>query len=157
MSARLRIGDAAPDFTATDHAGRPFRLHDHRGRPVVLFFYPRDGTPVCTAQMCSFRDAHAELGGLGAVVAGVSPDSDESHRRAAAEHRLPFPLLSDASGALRRLFGVGRWLGVLPGRATFVIDPAGRIRHVDRAPWSGAGHGRRAVTAVRSIAADAAG
>jgi len=86
--ASIQVGDQAPDFTAETHDGRRFTLSEFRGKVVVLFFYPSDGTPVCTAESCAFRDAYADFVAAGAVVIGVSGDSPESHRTFAAEHRL---------------------------------------------------------------------
>lgn len=118
---------------------------------MVVFFYPKDGTPVCTAQACGFRDGHADLARAGAVVVGVSPDSDDSHATTAARHGLPFALISDADGRLHGLFGVGRWMGMLPGRATFVIGPDGVVRHICRSWWRAGAHARGALEAVRRI------
>lgn len=139
------VGQPAPDFACRDQHGNTLRLADLRGRFVVIFFYPKDGTPVCTAQACGFRDRFGELARSGATVIGVSPDSDTSHAATAARHHLPFALVSDADGRLARLFGVGRWLGVLPGRATFVIDPSGVIRLAYRGWWNGARHATEAL------------
>ena len=97
---------------------------------VVLFFYPRDFTPGCTAEACAFRDDYADFVEAGAAVVGVSADSGDSHRRFAQHHDLPFPLVSDADGALRAAYGVDKVWGLLPGRITFVIDRQGIVRHV---------------------------
>ena len=134
----LEPGDPAPDFTAVDDQGNTVKLSDFRGRPVVLYFYPKDHTPGCTAEACRFRDRHAELDALGAVVLGVSPDSVKSHQRFRDKHRLPFRLLSDPDRTLAKAYGVlqdkrlfGRTiLGI--ERTTFVIDGEGRIRAVIR-------------------------
>lgn len=127
----IAVGDKVPSFTLPDQDGKPFRLEDALARgPVVLFFYPKDGTPGCTAEACSFRDASADFQEAGAVVAGVSSDSVASHRRFADEHGLRYPLLADEGGALRKKLGVPRsMLGLLEGRVTYVIDPAGVLRH----------------------------
>lgn len=134
----VREGDPAPDFELTSDDGTAVRLSDFRGRPVVLFFYPKDDTPGCTAEACSFRDAHGELVAEGAVVLGVSGDDVASHRKFAAKHRLPFPLLVDAGHEVARRYGAygvkrryGReYEGVL--RQTFLIDPEGHIARVWR-------------------------
>ncbi len=127
----VRVGDLAPDFARVDHAGRAVRLGDLRGRWVVVFFYPKDNTPACTAQVCAFRDAHADLSVAGATVIGVSGDSDASHQSVASKREVPYHLVSDADGSLRRSWGVPRsLLGLVPGRVTYVIDPGGVVREV---------------------------
>ncbi len=122
-------GRPAPDFELTDQAGQRVRLSSLRGRSVVLFFYPRDESPVCTAEVCHFRDAYAEFGQASAIVLGVSSDSRERHQAFAQAHRLPFQLLADIDGAVRKAYGVKNDLWLLPGRVTFVIGPDGIIRH----------------------------
>lgn len=150
--AALSVGEVAPDFARLDHEGREVRLSGLRGRAVVVFFYPKDNTPVCTAQACAFRDVFAELSAAGAVVIGVSSDSDESHRAVAAKRRLPYHLVSDADGSLRGLWGVPRGLlGLAPGRATYVLDGAGVVREVITS-WLRAGrHAERALEVVRGM------
>src|SRR6185503_1461565 len=114
--AAIHAGDPAPDFAAEAHDGTRFKLSDFRGqKAVVLFFYPSDGTPVCTAEVCAFRDSFADFAEAGAVVIGVSRDSLESHRDFAAKQRLPFLLVSDQDGAIRKSFGVPKTLVILPG------------------------------------------
>lgn len=128
----LQIGDQAPDFTLTTTTGDTFRLSEQRGqRAIVLYFYPKDDTPGCTAEACSFRDQYQDFQDLGAEVVGVSSDSEASHQKFTQKHRLPFPLLADAGGQVRKLYEVPRaLLGLLPGRVTFVIDKAGAIRYI---------------------------
>lgn len=130
---RIREGDAAPDVTLKTHTGRLVSLSAYRGcRPVVIFFYPRDGTPVCTRQACAFRDAYADFTEAGAVVIGVSANTADRHHEFAAEHELPYMLADDSDGRLRKAFGVPRPLGVIPGRVTYVIDRDGIVRHITR-------------------------
>ena len=149
----LQPGERAPDFTALAHNGQRLRLADYQGRNiVVLYFYPMDGTPVCTAQACGFRDAYHELTELGAVVIGVSADSQDRHRAFAGSRELPFLLLSDADGSLRKAYQVPKPLGILPGRVTFVIDKQGIIRHVFAALFSGHRHVAAALRIVRQLA-----
>ncbi len=125
------VGDLAPDFTLMAADGRAVSLADFRGRAeVVLFFYPKDDSPACTAQACSFRDGHEAFREAGAEVIGVSADPAEAHRAFAARHRLPYLLLTDADGALRKLYGVPKTLGLIPGRVTYLIDRRGVVRHV---------------------------
>ena len=125
----LGIGDRLPSFSLEDQNGDLRTPASVQGRWLVLFFYPKDDTPGCTLQACSFRDNHSELRELGALVWGVSGDDTISHRRFADRHSLPFPLLSDPGNTLRRRFGVPRSLGLFPGRVTYVIDGDGIIRH----------------------------
>lgn len=152
MSRRhLRVGDAAPPFVATTGDGSTVRLADYLGqRGVVLFFYPRNGTPVCTKQACAFRDSYAQFVDAGFEVFGVSSGSRDSHRVFADRHRLPFPLISDADGTLRALYGVSNLLGVVPRRTTFVIAPDGTIRLIFSALFASNEHVRRALAAVNS-------
>jgi len=106
-------------------------LHDVLGdRPVVLFFYPEDDTPGCTKQACAFRDDYEEFGKLDAEVIGISSDSVESHKSFAAKYHLPFTLLSDEGGWVRRLYGVPKTFSLFPGRVTYVIDEESVVRHV---------------------------
>ena len=129
----LDVGDPAPDFTATLSNGERFALTDYHGKsPVVLFFYPADFTQGCTEQACAFRDTYEDLRGAGAVLLGISSDTDSSHARFAQEYRLPFPLISDTGRAIIRAYGVERLWGLvpLPKRVTYVIDKEGIIRSV---------------------------
>lgn len=152
----LQIGDKAPDFTAEAHNGETVSLADYRGKQtVVLYFYPRDNTSVCTAQACSFRDAYEDFAKDGAVVIGVSGDSLERHREFAKSKQLPFLLVSDADGSLREKFGVPNMLGLVPRRVTFVIDRDGVIRHVFEAMFSSTPHIEGARKVVRELAAEA--
>ena len=148
----LRIGDAAPDFTATTQYGSTIRLADYRGsRSLVVFFYPADDTPVCTKEACSFRDSYQAFRDAGAEVIGVSGDSAESHQRFAGKHQLSYPLISDKDGSLRKAFGVPKLLGFLPGRTTYVIDREGIVRLVLTAAFSSEGHKREALAAVNKL------
>jgi peroxiredoxin Q/BCP len=143
MKNELQPGDPAPDFTGTIIGG-PFAepqsisLSGLRGKKVVLYFYPMDDTPGCTAQACGVRDRHTDILAKGATIFGVSIDSPQSHAKFAAKHSLPFPLLSDESRAIVEAYGVwveksmyGRkYMGT--ERTTFVIDPEGIILAVHR-------------------------
>ena len=125
------VGDMAPDFTLPSSTGEMVSLSDFRGKSeVVLFFYPKDNTPGCTAQACAFRDSHEAFMEAGAEVIGISSDSEESHRQFAKLWSLPFLLLSDSKGKVRARYGVSRTLGLFPGRVTYLIDRAGVVRHV---------------------------
>ena len=120
-----------------------------RGKPVVVFFYPKDETTICTREACAFRDTHAQFEKASAAVVGVSADPEPSHQAFARHHRLPYRLLSDPDGALAKAFGVPKVLGLLPGRATFVIDRDGIVRLAYSAPFRAADHPRKALEALR--------
>ena len=149
----LQTGDVAPSFALEDQNGQMRRLDDVKDRILVLFFYPKDDTPGCTAEACSFRDHHANLTALGAEVWGVSGDDAVSHRRFAERYQLPFPLLSDNSGILRRSFGVPKTFGLLPARVTYVIDQKGVIQLVFNNLLDGPAHVKEAESVVRSLTA----
>ncbi len=154
---RIGVGDRAPDFELPSHRGDTVRLSDYLGdRVVVLYFYPKDETPGCTAEACAFRDSYEVFTEAGAEVIGVSSDSAESHRRFIAEHNLPFVLVSDANGELRRRYGVRRQLGVLPGRVTYVIDKHGVVRHVFASASNIGGHVNGALEVVEKLHAESA-
>lgn len=128
---RPSVGDMAPDFEAANGEGELVRLSDYHGKKdVVLYFYPKDNTPGCTAEACAFRDRYELITGLGAEVIGISSDSSASHKAFAEQYALPFPLVSDQGGAIRKRFNVPPSLGILPGRVTYVIDKQGVIRHI---------------------------
>jgi peroxiredoxin Q/BCP len=146
---RVKAGDTAPDFSLPDASGKEVRLADFRGRPVVLYFYPKDDTPGCTKEACSFRDQYQDFQDAGAEVIGVSSDSSDSHRKFAARHRLPFVLLSDRGGKLRSAYGVPATLGLLPGRVTFVIDRGGVVRHVFNSQLDATRHVAEALGVLR--------
>ena len=129
-------GKPAPDFTLTSDSGEPVTLSSFRGRPVILYFYPKDDTPGCTTQACGIRDAYGEFERAGAVVLGVSPDSESSHVKFKDKFDLPFTLLADSDHAVAEQYGVwgektfaGKtYLGVQ--RSTFVIDADGNVKKV---------------------------
>ena len=149
----VQIGDRVPDFTLPSQDGTQVSWADFRGnKAVVLFFYPKDGTAICTKEACSFRDAYEDFVQAGAVVIGVSADSAESHRAFASGHRLPFTLLADTDGSLRKTFGVPKTLGFLPGRVTYVIDKEGVVRHVFSSQLAAERHVFEALAVVRQLA-----
>lgn len=151
--ANLKVGERAPAFSAVTSDGREIQLADYLGkRGLVLFFYPMDGTSVCTQEACAFRDSYEKFAQAGAEVIGVSGDSDESHRQFAAQHRLSFPLISDADGSLRKAFGVTKTLGIVPGRVTYVIDKAGVIRLIFSALFASDEHVKQALAALGAAA-----
>ena len=127
----LKVGDELPNFVAIDTNGVAFDSSKLIGKqPVVIYFYPKDNTPGCTAQACSFRDNYQIFKDLGAEVIGVSADSVTSHVKFKSKYQLPFILLSDADKKLRKLFGVPNSFIFLPGRQTYVVDHKGIIQMV---------------------------
>jgi peroxiredoxin Q/BCP len=150
---RVEVGDVAPDFTLPSHSGEQVSLRDvlQRG-PVVLYFYPKDETPGCTAEACSFRDSYEAFRDAGAEVIGVSSDSIDAHERFASRHGLPFILLADAGGAVRKRYGVRATLALIPGRVTFVIDREGVVRHVFSSQTNMQRHVDEALAALGEIA-----
>ncbi len=129
---KVGVGDVAPDFTLPSQSGKEVSLRDFIGRKraIVLFFYPKDDTPGCTKEACSFRDGYEQFEELEAEVIGISSDSVRSHERFVEKHGLPFYLLSDEGGEVRKLYGVPNTLGLFPGRVTYVINEEGVVRHV---------------------------
>jgi peroxiredoxin Q/BCP len=151
----LSVGDKAPDFTLSSQEGERVTLSHltrGRGRVVVVFFYPKDDTPGCTAEACGFRDLYEEFVRAGAEVLGISSDSAESHLRFVGKHRLPMKLLSDPNGHTRQLYGVRPTLGLFPGRATFVVDREGVVRHAFSSQLRVVTHVERALAVVRQLA-----
>jgi len=129
--AELKIGDVAPDFSLLDERGLPVSLKDFHGKKiVVLYFYPKDFTPGCTAEACSFRDNYSSYEEKDAVVIGVSLDSVESHSRFSERNNLPFAILSDKSKEVAKAYGVLGIGGFLVKRMTFIIGKDGKITHV---------------------------
>jgi thioredoxin-dependent peroxiredoxin len=131
MSRSIQIGDYAPDFVLKDQHGNIIKLSDYRDQAnVVLYFYPKDDTPGCTAEACGFRDHYTELKEAGAEVIGISSDDSSSHFKFAAKFNLPFILLSDTGAKVRRLYNVPNNFLFIPGRVTFIIDKKGVVRHI---------------------------
>jgi thioredoxin-dependent peroxiredoxin len=127
----VSVGSKAPEFILPSQSGEMVNLKDFLGKkPLVLFFYPKDDTPGCTKQACAFRDEYEAFGQLDAEVIGISSDSVESHKNFAEKHSLPFLLLSDEGGKVRKLYGVPTTFGLFPGRVTYVIDAEGVVRHI---------------------------
>lgn len=132
----LQVGDPAPDFTANDQDGHEVSLHDFEGKKLVLYFYPKDDTPGCTAQACDLRDNYERMLAQGYAVVGVSVDDEKSHQKFIKKFDLPFPLLADTDHKVVEAYGVwgekknyGRtYLGIV--RTTFVIDGEGKIEDI---------------------------
>jgi thioredoxin-dependent peroxiredoxin len=136
--SELIVGAKAPAFSAPDQSGKIVSLADFKGQKVVLYFYPKDDTPGCTTEACSFRDEHSAFLKKGAVVLGVSPDSAKSHTKFIEKFSLPFPLLADEDKAIAQAYGVWveksmygkKYMGV--ERSTFVIGPDGKLLAIYR-------------------------
>lgn len=127
----VKVAEKAPDFTLPSQMGDNVTLSEYQGKKnVVLYFYPKDETRGCTREACEFRDRYDVFTSLGAEVLGVSSDTLESHKSFATHHGLPFLLLSDEDGKVRKLYGVPSTMGIIPGRVTFIIDKKGVVRHV---------------------------
>ena len=155
MARGIQVGDKAPDFTLPSQAGEQVRLSDRLGeRIVVLYFYPKDETVGCTKEACAFRDSYEVFAEAGAEVIGVSSDSVDKHAAFAGHHELPFTLLSDQGGRVRKSYAVPATLGLLPGRVTYVIDRAGTVRHVFSSQMNIGRHVNDALDVVKKLSAE---
>lgn len=159
MADWVDVGSEAPDFTLPSDQGETIQLKKLRGQIVVLYFYPKDDTPGCTREACSFRDAQAEMKKLGAVVLGISADDIASHQKFRSKHRLNFPLLADVDHRVAEAYGAWRektrfgkkTMGIQ--RSTFLIDKDGIVRKV----WKNVqvdGHDQQVLQAIRELLAD---
>jgi len=144
-------GQPLPDLDLTAEDGEHLGTEELKGQKTVLYFYPKDDTPGCTKEACSFRDGYEQFEKLEAEVIGVSSDSTKSHQRFAQRHGLPFVLLSDEEGEVRKLYGVPNTLGLFPGRVTYVIDNEGVVRHVFSSQLGVTKHVEEALVALESI------
>ncbi len=148
----VKVGDKAPDFTLPSQMGDNVTLSEYFGKKnIVLYFYPKDESPGCTKEACSFRDSYEELTNLGAEVLGVSGQSVQSHKSFATHHGLPFLLLSDVGNKVRELYGVPASMGILPGRVTYIIDKKGVVRHVFSSQTQAQRHVEEAKNALKQI------
>jgi thioredoxin-dependent peroxiredoxin len=127
----LAVGKPAPDFSAKAHDGMAIQPSALKGKSVVLYFYPKDETPGCTKEACAFRDAWKDLEATGVVLVGISTDTEESHKKFAEHHQLPFHLVSDPDGSIAKAYGVPNRLGML-ARQTIVIGPDGNVKKIYR-------------------------
>ena len=126
----IKVGDKAPIFSLKDQDNKDFSIEQIIGKkPLVIFFYPKDFTPGCVREVCAFRDQYQDFQDKGVDVIGISSDGHKSHEKFAKKHNLPFTLLSDYKGEIRKKFGVpSSVFGFLPGRMTFVIDVSGIVK-----------------------------
>ena len=149
-NGRIQKGDPAPDFLISSEGSEPLWLSDFRGNSaVVLFFYPKDDSPACTAEACAFRDSYKEFQEAGAEVIGISADSRSSHDHFVAKRKLPYRLVSDTDGSLRKLYGVPKTLGLIAGRATYVIDRDGIIQHTFNSQFQPWRHATESLSALK--------
>lgn len=153
-SASIKVGDVAPDFSLPAQSGETVSLKTFLGsKAIVLFFYPKDDTPGCTAESCAFRDSYEVFQAAGAEVIGISSDSPESHQKFAAKYSLPFTLLSDTGNTVRKLYGVPATMGLLPGRVTYVIDRQGIVRHIFNSQFNFKGHIEESLKVLQALQA----
>jgi peroxiredoxin Q/BCP len=124
----IAVGASAPNFSAKNQDGKTVSLSDFKGKPVLLYFYPKDETPGCTKEACSFRDQYAAFTKQGAAVVGISAQDAKSHREFKDKHKLPFDLLVDSDGSIAKAFGVGKFpvLGLLK-RQSVLLDKDGKV------------------------------
>lgn len=147
--AQVKTGDKVPVFSLPDQDGKTFDLATVAGKqPLVIYFYPKDETSVCTKEACSFRDSYEEFKKLGALVIGISSDNVASHKSFAQHHNLPFTLLSDTDQQVRKLFGVPKTF-VIPGRVTYVVDKRGIVIHTFNSMRDGERHVAEALEALK--------
>ena len=131
MEIKVKVGDPAPDFEGPTSNGSRLGLKDFKGKQnVVLYFYPKDDTPGCTREACSFRDNIKPIRDLGAEIIGVSLDSVQSHDKFARKYELPFPLISDKEKNIANAYGVLRDVGLSANRVTFIIDKDGKVTKI---------------------------
>ncbi len=147
----IKIGSKAPEIALEDQKGRLRKSNDLGRKILVLYFYPKDNTPGCTAEACSFRDSYDAFKKLGAEVWGVSSDDEESHRKFSEKYNLQFPILCDKKNQLRKEFQVPNSLGIIPGRVTFVIDQKRIIRHIFNDLFNGPAHVKEAIQAIQAL------
>jgi len=149
----LAKGDKAPDFALLDQNGTKVSLSDFAGKQsVVVYFYPKDDTPGCTKESCAFRDQFEAFTDAAAIVIGISSDSVGSHKKFVEKYNLPFTLLADAGGSVRKAFRVPASLGVLPGRVTYVIDKEGVIQHAFSSQMNPLKHIDESLSVLKTLA-----
>lgn len=148
----LKIGDDLPVFSLKDQDGTVVNSQDWLGQPVVIYFYPSDFTKICTTQACSFRNHHEEFEDLGVPVVGISHNPSLMHKQFAKKYELPFLLLSDVTGKVRKKFGAtGGMLGLIPGRVTYVFDKAGKLIYLYDKPMEAKEHVLNALRTIQAI------
>lgn len=150
----IKIGDSAPEFSLISQNGSTISLRDFRGKKVVvLYFYPKDDTPGCTAESCAFRNQYEVFKTAGAEVIGISGDSRESHQRFATKYNLPFTLLSDPGDQVRKKYGATTAFGFIPGRVTYIIDQNGIVQYVFDSMLNFNGHVQESLKKLKQLSA----
>ena len=149
----LTKGDTIPDFKLPDQNGNDFDVQDVKGKKnLVIYFYPKDETAGCTAEACSFRDSYEDFKELGAEVIGISSDGVKSHQKFADRHNLPFVLLSDEAKRVRKQFGVPtNFLGLIPGRVTYIVDRNDVIQHTFNSQTKVEQHVNEAIQVLKNL------
>jgi peroxiredoxin Q/BCP len=151
-SGKVQVGQLAPDFALPSLTGQPVSLASFRGKKdIVLYFYPKDRTYGCTVEACAFRDSYEAFKDAGAEVIGISSDSEESHQKFATRNQLPFILLSDKGGTVRKRYGVASTIGLLPGRVTYIIDKRGVVRHIFSSQFTPLKHVSEALKVLQTL------
>ncbi|WP_349318206.1 peroxiredoxin [Chitinophaga sp. MM2321] len=149
--SQIKTGDKIPAFSLQDQNGKTFDINSVLGKqPLVIYFYPKDETSVCTKEACSFRDAYQDFQKYGAIVIGISADNVASHKSFATHHNLPFTLLSDSRNEVRKLFGVPKTF-VIPGRVTYIVDKNGIVVHEFNSMRDGEKHVTEALAALEKM------
>ena len=148
----LKIGDRIPDFKLLNQEGQLIEIVKYIGKPMVIYFYPKDDTPGCTREACSFRDEFHRFSDLGVLVIGISSDNVESHEKFKIKYRLPFDLLADEGNTVRKQFGVPTNLfGMVPCRVTYIVDNQGIIRHIFNNQLNATKHVEESLTIIESF------
>jgi peroxiredoxin Q/BCP len=150
---KIKIGSSIPAFTLPDQNGNPFDITSVLGKKnLVIYFYPKDDSPGCTAQACSFRDQFEVFTEADALIIGISGQSVESHKEFAEKHRLSFILLSDEDDKIQKLFGVPKsLLGFLPGRVTYIADKAGKVIYIFNSQMQATKHVEEALRILKVL------
>ena len=153
QTRKIEVGNKVPDFSLYDQNGNLFQLAAHLGKHnLVIYFYPKDDTPGCTKEACTFRDRFEDFTDAGAEVIGISSDSRQSHSEFAARYKLPFSILSDEAKKVRRSFGVPtNLLGFLPGRVTYIIDKQGIVRYIFNSQSQAEKHAEESLRILKSL------
>jgi peroxiredoxin Q/BCP len=149
----MTIGDKMPAFSLNDADGKLRSSNEFlNGKFLVLFFYPKNNTAGCTAEVCAFRDVYQDFLDAGCEVVGVSGDTVSSHALFADKHRLPYPILSDAQGTLRKAMQVPKKMfGLIPGRVTYIFNPEGKLIHITNDLMDAERHVKEALKVIRSV------
>ncbi len=152
MSQKIETGNQVPEFSLPDQNGNIFNSTTLHGIKHVIFFYPKDESPGCTKEACSFRDAYQDFQQAGAEVVGISSDEVRAHQSFISNHNLPYTLLSDTDKKVRKQFGVpGSLFGLIPGRVTYIIDSKGIVQHIFNSQLNTEGHIKKAIEIVGQI------